>query len=207
MPLKIATVFSGIGAIEHALERMGIEHQIVFACDNSDIDWSEKLTKTAKMVQLLKDLDDAGADVKGIDRLASCWAKDCSSSQKLKQKKIQDGLSEKESIRLENIAIVCEECASENQSTTSKRAQELPNLHDVLKTAIDSIDAQEVRREMVNKLYDTRGKKAFVEESYLANYEVAEGHFHKDITFLDGKPYKNQWTCLLGAAPAKASPL
>ena len=154
MPLKIATVFSGIGAIEHALERMGIEHEVVFACDNSNIDWSEKLTKTAKMVQLLKDLDDAGAGVEGIDRLASCWAKNCSSSEKLQQKKIQDGLSEKQSIRLENIAIVCEECVSSNQSATTKGAKELPNLHDVLRTSIASIESQDVRREMVNKLYD-----------------------------------------------------
>ncbi|MTI66291.1 MAG: DNA (cytosine-5-)-methyltransferase [Firmicutes bacterium] len=35
--LKIATVFSGIGAIEHALKRMGIKHEIVFACDNGGI--------------------------------------------------------------------------------------------------------------------------------------------------------------------------
>lgn len=36
--IKLATVFSGIGAIEHALNRMGIENTIVFACDNGDID-------------------------------------------------------------------------------------------------------------------------------------------------------------------------
>lgn len=36
--IKLATVFSGIGAIEHALARMGIEHKIVFACDNGDVD-------------------------------------------------------------------------------------------------------------------------------------------------------------------------
>ncbi|MGU8558947.1 DNA cytosine methyltransferase [Clostridium perfringens] len=36
--LKLATVFSGIGAIEHALKRMGIEHEIVFASDNGDVD-------------------------------------------------------------------------------------------------------------------------------------------------------------------------
>ena len=36
--IRLATVFSGIGAIEHALDRMGIEHQIVFACDNGDVD-------------------------------------------------------------------------------------------------------------------------------------------------------------------------
>ena len=36
--IKLATVFSGIGAIEHALQRMGLEHRIVFACDNGDLD-------------------------------------------------------------------------------------------------------------------------------------------------------------------------
>ena len=35
--IKLATVFSGIGAIEHALDRMSLEHKIVFACDNGDI--------------------------------------------------------------------------------------------------------------------------------------------------------------------------
>ncbi|MED3654700.1 DNA (cytosine-5-)-methyltransferase [Heyndrickxia sporothermodurans] len=42
--IKLATVFSGIGAIEHALKRMGLPHEIVFACDNGDIDvLSEKI--------------------------------------------------------------------------------------------------------------------------------------------------------------------
>ena len=36
--IKLATVFSGIGAIEQALKRMQLEHQIVFACDNGDVD-------------------------------------------------------------------------------------------------------------------------------------------------------------------------
>jgi len=39
-------VFSGIGAIEHALDRMQLEHKIVFACDNGDI---EILTKDVGM--------------------------------------------------------------------------------------------------------------------------------------------------------------
>lgn len=34
--LKIATTFSGIGAPEQALAKAGIEHQIVFACDNGE---------------------------------------------------------------------------------------------------------------------------------------------------------------------------
>lgn len=35
--LKIATVFSGIGAPEHALLKMNIDYDIVFACDNDEI--------------------------------------------------------------------------------------------------------------------------------------------------------------------------
>ena len=36
--IRIATCFSGIGAIEHALYRMNLDHKIVFACDNGDVD-------------------------------------------------------------------------------------------------------------------------------------------------------------------------
>lgn len=36
--IRLGTVFSGIGAIEHALHRMGINNKIVFACDNGDIE-------------------------------------------------------------------------------------------------------------------------------------------------------------------------
>lgn len=34
--LRVATVFSGIGAFEQALKRMNIDHEIVFACDNGE---------------------------------------------------------------------------------------------------------------------------------------------------------------------------
>lgn len=36
--MKLATVFSGIGAIEQTLHRMGIDYEIVFACDNGDVE-------------------------------------------------------------------------------------------------------------------------------------------------------------------------
>lgn len=36
--MKLATVFSGIGSIEQALIRMGIDYEIVFACDNGDVE-------------------------------------------------------------------------------------------------------------------------------------------------------------------------
>ena len=36
--IRIGTVFSGIGAIEFAFKRLGIDHEIVFACDNGERD-------------------------------------------------------------------------------------------------------------------------------------------------------------------------
>lgn len=45
--LKIATVFSGIGAPEQALDKMGIDYDIVFACDNDEIE----LKETAKQIE------------------------------------------------------------------------------------------------------------------------------------------------------------
>lgn len=36
--MKLATVFSGIGAIEQALIRLNIEYSIAFACDNGDVE-------------------------------------------------------------------------------------------------------------------------------------------------------------------------
>lgn len=51
--LKLATAFSGIGAIEHALERLGIDYSIEFACDNGDVDiLSKNIPDTVKDVKL-----------------------------------------------------------------------------------------------------------------------------------------------------------
>lgn len=36
--LRVATVFSGIGSAEFALKRLGVDHEIVFACDNGERD-------------------------------------------------------------------------------------------------------------------------------------------------------------------------
>ena len=36
--IRLATVFSGIGAIEFAFKRLNIPHELVFACDNGERD-------------------------------------------------------------------------------------------------------------------------------------------------------------------------
>ena len=36
--IRVATLFSGIGGVEQALRRLSIPHEIVFACDNGDVE-------------------------------------------------------------------------------------------------------------------------------------------------------------------------
>lgn len=59
--INLATAFSGIGAIEHALNRMGLENKIVFACDNGDVDILTKDVGT--------DIDEIEAELELLSRL------------------------------------------------------------------------------------------------------------------------------------------
>lgn len=56
--MKLATVFSGVGAIEQALLKKNIKHDIIFACDNGeryiDVDEQEILNKTESMTEFEK---------------------------------------------------------------------------------------------------------------------------------------------------------
>lgn len=53
MNIKLATAFSGIGAIEQAFKRLHLENEIVFACDNGeiliDVNTEDELKKIRKM--------------------------------------------------------------------------------------------------------------------------------------------------------------
>ena len=63
--IRLGTLFSGIGAIEQALLRLGVSHQIVFACDNGEMELKllepklqseyDKLKKIASYRQTQKD--------------------------------------------------------------------------------------------------------------------------------------------------------
>lgn len=58
--IKIATVFSGIGAAEQALKQLGVEHEIIFACDNG-----ERYLKQSyeEIVDIIADLKNKNSDL------------------------------------------------------------------------------------------------------------------------------------------------
>lgn len=51
--IRLATVFSGIGAVEQALKRMEVPHETIFACDNGermiDIDYDQEMENVKKL--------------------------------------------------------------------------------------------------------------------------------------------------------------
>lgn len=59
--LRIATLFSGIGAFEFALKRLNISHKTLFACDNGDINFNldyEVELENIKKLKSTKDKED-----------------------------------------------------------------------------------------------------------------------------------------------------
>ena len=64
--LQVATVFSGIGAPEFALKRLGIEHDVVFACDNGEIDLLKSEDEIVKELSGITDLQQRKEYIKSL---------------------------------------------------------------------------------------------------------------------------------------------
>ncbi|WP_407533325.1 DNA cytosine methyltransferase [Acinetobacter baumannii] len=116
--LKLGTVFSGIGAIEHALERLSIPHDIAFACDNGNI--------------------------------------------------------------------------------------EIDFERDEIEKNLANLSGFKEKKAYVDELYAKKKKKNFVEESYQANYNIPQEHFHYDVRFLDGYLYRNEIDLFVGGSPCQS---
>lgn len=53
--INLGTVFSGIGAIEHALDRLAIPHKIEFACDNGERKLKSSMEKVLSSIKGMND--------------------------------------------------------------------------------------------------------------------------------------------------------
>lgn len=103
--MRLATVFSGIGSIEQALRRLGKDYEIVFACDNGDVELNllsgkdledyKRLTKLRSKKQLrapkdIKRLEELGKKENSIAE--AIRADICSMQSKVEKKRFADRL-------------------------------------------------------------------------------------------------------------------
>lgn len=56
--IRLATAFSGIGAIEQAFERLDIDYELEFACDNGDIEIDVDSDKELKKIRKMKTIQE-----------------------------------------------------------------------------------------------------------------------------------------------------
>lgn len=289
--IRLATVFSGIGAIEHALDRMGIEHEIVFACDNGDVDILSK-----KVDSNIKDIDEEISNLKEIvkniknekeftKQLKQCENKFIKVVKEIDEIKLQD-LKNKLSKILEKTL---------NKSTKSTKKKEFEDMQKIIKqlnkidtnakfeqikislkiindfakdnnlkqldetkikssdnldwiTVLEEIDfineiseknsfkkiqndVKEVceylgmlherintlkihkeleklnyedKKKYVDNLYSSKKEQNKVKKSYMANYDISEDNFHWNVSFLDGKQYKDKVDLFVGGSPCQS---
>ncbi|MDE6029500.1 MAG: DNA (cytosine-5-)-methyltransferase [Clostridiales bacterium] len=66
--IRLATAFSGIGAIEQAFKRMNVDHEIVFACDNGDIDIDVNTDDELKKIKRMQTVEEKREYVRQLYR-------------------------------------------------------------------------------------------------------------------------------------------
>ena len=143
--IKLATVFSGIGAIEHALQRMGIEHKIVFACDNGEV---EILTK-----EIGTNIDDIECELLELNQTIA---------------KIQFD-DEIEDLYKAQLAAMLTEAESE-LNETAERINEIPEFDDlterVLKTILLMPDIKKARKKEYTNFLNELGKGSAIQAKF-----------------------------------------
>lgn len=197
--IRLATVFSGIGAIEHALDRMGLEHKLVFACDNGDVDILSKKVTISNSESLKSEFEKISKDVEKL-KISSKKFNDYKEEILDKYSLVKDLYNEIINNNLADKVL--------NKKMNDISAQ-ISMLYEKIKTLQILIELNEIkdydeRKIFVDKLYANKEKQNKVMKSYLANYNLDKKHFHWNVSFLDGNQYKNQVDLFVGGSPCQS---
>ena len=94
------------------------------------------------------------------------------------------------------------------QKDVKEVSEYLGMLHERINTLkihneLDKLDYRE-QKKYVDNLYSTRKEQNKVKKSYMANYEISEKDFHWNVSFLDGKQYKDKVDLFVGGSPCQS---
>lgn len=267
--LKIGTVFSGIGAFEHALERMNIRYEIEFACDNGDVDVLSKTIEDniSSIREEFNELEEMNKKNQ-FDWLAEkyesaknrfCIVEDKINKEPVNKKiiieayqkylntgKMNDNQKKAYNEIMSNISEVT--CATDENyeyiklylklESDIKRAtgkkildyiksevsisdykkivkevrlieEELSMLHESIKTEVIrekvfSMKSYKEQKEYVDALYENKKNSNKVRQTYFANYEITDEKYHWNVSFLDGRKFKDKIDIFVGGSPCQS---
>ncbi len=197
--IRLATVFSGIGAIEHALDRMGIEHKIVFACDNGDIDiFSKKIIikNTMELKDEIEKISNQIFNLKNVNSKFTDYIDEINEKCNLIQNLYTDLINLNEEDRNYKKKL------NDASAYLSMLYEKINTLQILIK--IDKIKDYDKRKQYIDNLYKTKEKQNKVMQSYLANYKLDKKNFHWNVSFLGGNQYKNQVDLFVGGSPCQS---
>jgi DNA (cytosine-5)-methyltransferase 1 len=196
--IKIATVFSGIGAVEESLKQLNIPSNIIFACDNGERDPKCQLKYLLKAAKESLNQDE---EVILINRLIEKLFKINSSNKSVLKssnfiiKKLLKA-DEKEKI---NIAIEFE--GSTIKAGNLKHTFQI-NIYDI-QEALNFLDDKKIQS-FIHCWYETTGLKNYVKESYFANYLIDKNRWFEDIRFINGNKYLGKVDLIVGGSPCQS---
>lgn len=191
--IKVGTLFSGIGAFEHALQQLKINHCIQFACDNGE---RELPLKYVDLFTLIKGMDD-----KQVYEYCA---------------KYIDCIGVKKEFRQLETDILYQLAQSKDTNPDTpvvivyhKVGRKSPVKHQLMLTqeqiiALTPNMTMKEREQYVNGLYKNMGKHNFVKDAYFANYDITEEHWHEDIRFFDAKEYEGNLDIMVGGSPCQS---
>ncbi len=202
--LKLATVFSGIGAIEHALDRMRIDYKLIFACDNGDVNIFSKKLKNLDIDNLENELHKLQIKISKVSEVK--YIQYISQIDDIKElfKQIDEkinALKSNEVIQLDLDKTIAKELKKIAELITM--LEERINVLEVFQQ-LCKFNTHEEKKEFIDSLYKGKERQNKVRQSYFANYDIEEKDFHWNVSFLDGNQYKDEVDLFVGGSPCQS---
>lgn len=195
--LRIATVFSGIGALEESLKQLGIKHVIKFACDNGEREPKQ--------------------DFRTIFKVA------CSVFNETETKALMQNLSNLIFRRKTDNPLIEEQVDSYYKMATTLDNEDLVEYIESLEDLLDGEDvlysfklsysdlpeslkdfSEEKVAKFVEKWYETTKKPNYMKASYTSNYKIENDNWYEDVRFLRGKKFEEDVDLFMGGSPCQS---
>lgn len=191
--LKVGTLFSGIGAFEHALRQLNIPHKILFACDNGERELPLTYGDLFTLTEGLNEEELYSYCEEYINKIGV----------RKEYRKIEIDnlfrLAHKRETPAQNKVVV--EFFKEGRKSVVKHTLALTQEQII---ALTPNFTMKQREKYVKALYDAMPEHNYVKDAYFANYEITENEWHEDIRFLDANEYAGDLDILVGGSPCQS---
>lgn len=192
--LRIGTLFSGIGAFEHALQQLNTPHTIQFACDSGE---RELPLTYGDLSKLTKNLND-----KELFEYCESYINKIGVNREYRsiETKLLYKIASKKSPEKEDSPIVLK---FQKEGRRSLASHKLTITQEQIVSLTPNMTSKE-REQYVTKLYNNMGEHNYVKDAYFANYDITEKNWHEDIRFLDASEYEGSLDILIGGSPCQS---